>query len=204
MVCREWICVVMMVMLAGCDSINIFAREQSPKQGNVVDIGVQSQTLDSAAETPKIAEYQLGAGDKLKVVVFGENNLSGTYEIDGSGNLSIPLIGKVPARKMTIGVIEKNIIVRLNKFLKSPQVTVQVLNFRPFYILGEIKKPGNYAYVSGISVLNAVAMAGGFTYRADKGDIVIKRGGSSSKEEEVTTESIVLPGDIITVKERYF
>ena len=117
----------------------------------------------------------MGSGDKLKVTVFGEKELSGTFEIDGSGNLAIPLIGKVPAKKMTVGVIEKDIIARLKKFLKSPQVTVQVLNYRPFYILGEIKKPGNYAYVSGISVLNAVAMAGGFTYRADKRDIVINQ-----------------------------
>lgn len=168
-------------------------------------LGVNAELWVSTAEAQKIEEYQLGAGDKLKVTVFGEKELSGTYEIDGSGNLSIPLIGKVLARKSTIAVIEKTIVKRLKKFLKAPEVTVQVINYRPFYILGEIKKPGNYPYVSGISVLNAVAMAGGFTYRADKGDIIIKRGGTGTGiEEEVTIESVVLPGDIISVNERFF
>jgi len=201
---RQIFCVSIMMILAGCGFVDIFAAEQPAKQGDQVESGVQDRSLVSDSKAAKIEEYKLGSGDKLKVVVFGENSLSGTYEIDGSGNLSIPLVGKVSAKESTVGVIEKEIIVRLQKFLKSPQVTVQVLNYRPFYILGEIKKPGNYPYVSGISVLNAVAMAGGFTYRADKGDIVIKRGSASAREQEVTIETVVLPGDIITVKERFF
>ncbi len=201
---RQIFCVSIMMILAGCGFVDIFAAEQPAKQGDQVESGVQDRSLVSDSKAAKIEEYKLGSGDKLKVVVFGENSLSGTYEIDGSGNLSIPLVGKVSAKESTVGVIEKEIIVRLQKFLKSPQVTVQVLNYRPFYILGEIKKPGNYPYVSGISVLNAVAMAGGFTYRADKGDIVIKRGGASARDEDVTIETVVLPGDIITVNERFF
>jgi len=151
------------------------------------------------------AEYKLGSGDKLRITVFGEKELSGNFELDGSGNISIPLIGKVGARNATVPVLETKISEKLRKYLKSPQVTVEVLNYRPFYILGEIKKPGNYPYVAGISVLNAVAMAGGYTYRADKDDIFIKRASDSSgREQKATAETTILPGDIITIKERFF
>jgi|TARA_B100000315_G_scaffold253520_1_gene292444 polysaccharide export outer membrane protein len=150
-------------------------------------------------------EYQLGSGDKLKITVFGEKDLSGNFELAGNGEISMPLIGKIGARNETVRGLETKISQSLRKYLKTPQVTVEVLNYRPFYILGEIKKPGNYAYVAGISVLNAVAMAGGFTYRADKGDIVVKRANKAKgREERVTESTTVLPGDIITIKQRFF
>ena len=150
-------------------------------------------------------EYKLGPGDKLKITVFGEKELSGDVELDGAGNVSMPLIGKISAKKLSVPQLEAQIIEKLRKYLKSPQITVEVMNYRPFYILGEIKKPGNYPYVSGISVLNAVAMAGGFTYRADKKDITVQRNSDEAVGEvKVTTETVVLPGDIITVKERFF
>jgi polysaccharide export outer membrane protein len=150
-------------------------------------------------------EYRLGSGDKLKITVFGEKELSGNFELDGTGNISMPLIGKIPAKKSSVPQLEVRIVEKLRKYLKSPQVTVEVTNYRPFYILGEIKKPGNYPYVSGISILNAVAMAGGFTYRADKKDITVKRASDETGAElEVNTRTVVLPGDIITVKERFF
>jgi len=162
-------------------------------------------TVPPAAAIAETAlEYQLGSGDKLKITVFGEKDLSGNFELAGNGEISMPLIGKIGAKNKSVRGLENKIAQALRKFLKAPQVTVEVLNYRPFYILGEIKKPGNYAYVSGISVLNAVAMAGGFTYRADKGDIVIKRAGNSGRAENITEATTILPGDIITIKERFF
>lgn len=149
-------------------------------------------------------EYRLGSGDKLKITVFGEKDLSGNFELAGNGEISMPLIGKVGAKNESVRGLENKIVQAFRKYLKTPQVSVEVLNYRPFYILGEIKKPGNYAFVSGISVLNAVAMAGGFTYRADKGDIVIKRAGNGGRAEKITEATTVLPGDIITIKERFF
>jgi polysaccharide biosynthesis/export protein VpsN len=158
----------------------------------------------AAAGAETALEYQLGSGDKLKITVFGEKDLSGTFELAGNGEISMPLIGKVGAKNQSVRGLESKIAQALRKYLRAPQVTVEVLNYRPFYILGEIKKPGNYPYVSGISVLNAVAMAGGFTYRADKGDIVIKRAGNGGRAENITEATTVLPGDIITIKERFF
>ena len=158
-----------------------------------------------AAAAERAIEYQLGSGDKLKITVFGEKDLSGNFELAGNGEISMPLIGKIGARNVTVRGLETKISQSLRKYLKTPQVTVEVLNYRPFYILGEIKKPGNYAYVAGISVLNAVAMAGGFTYRADKGGIVVKRANKAKgREERVTESTTVLPGDIITIKQRFF
>jgi protein involved in polysaccharide export with SLBB domain len=157
--------------------------------------------------------YTLGAGDKLRVTVFGEKDLSGEFDIDGAGNVSLPLIGEVQAGNQSPRQLEEAIANRLKDgVLKEPKVTVDVLNYRPFYILGEVRQPGSYAYVNGISILKAVAMAGGFTYRADKRDIRVIRGAeaarlprnSDDRGERVGQHTVVLPGDVITVTERFF
>ena len=157
--------------------------------------------------------YTLGAGDRLKVTVFGESDLSGEFEVDGSGNVSLPLIGEVKAGETSPRDLEQIIVGKLKEgVLKEPQVTVEVLNYRPFYILGEVRTPGSYAFVNGITILKAVAMAGGFTYRADKRDIRVIRGvdaarappDSNFRGERVGQQTVVLPGDVITVTERFF
>lgn len=150
--------------------------------------------------------YTLGSGDRIKVSVFGESDLSGEFEVGGEGNIAIPLVGKIAAKGLSIRQLEREITrLLLDGYLKKPRVNVEVVNYRPFYILGEVKRPGSYSYVSGMTILNAVALGGGFTYRAQKGRMTITRGKDKNEEmRRVKPEDMVLPGDIIRVPERFF
>lgn len=165
----------------------------------------------AVAQTPDpqqaaVEEYTLGAGDKVEVTVFGHPDLSGTFDVDGTGLISLPLIGQLPVLGMTAGQTETNIRSRLTPdYLKNPRVSIQVLNYRPFYIIGEVKQPGSYPYVNGLTVLQAVAVAGGFTYRAKEKKIVVQRANDPSRAKRGARQGDpVLPGDIIEVPERYF
>ena len=160
----------------------------------------------SQAVSQGVPDYRLGSGDKIKVTVFGHEDLSGEFEVDGSGNVSLPLIRNVPAQGLTVSQLEQAVIDRLQPdYLKDPSVSVEVLNYRPFYIYGEVNQPGSYPYVSGMSVLNAIAMAGGFTYRAKKSEVQIIRADDASKSpSEGGPDTQVLPGDVIEVPERFF
>jgi protein involved in polysaccharide export with SLBB domain len=150
--------------------------------------------------------YKLGSGDKIRVNVYGEPDLSRDIEVDGSGSVSLPLIGEVRASGLSLREFEDVVEKTLKAgYLVDPKVSVEVLNYRPFYILGEVKNPGKYDYISGITVLNAVAMAGGYTYRARGGVAEILRVGNT---ESITTDTpdttLVMPGDVIKIPERYF
>jgi protein involved in polysaccharide export with SLBB domain len=160
----------------------------------------------SQAVSQGVADYRLGPGDKIRVTVFGHEDLSGEFEVDGSGNVSLPLIRNVPAQGLTVSQLEQAVIDRLQPdYLKDPSVSVEVLNYRPFYIYGEVNQPGSYPYVSGMTVLNAIAMAGGFTYRAKKSEVQIIRSDDTSKTPlEGGPDTQVLPGDVIEVPERFF
>lgn len=148
--------------------------------------------------------YKLGAGDRLKVTVFGEDSLSGEFEIDGQGAVALPLIGNVSAGGNDVRAVEQVVANKLKDgYLVNPRVSIEVLNFRPFFILGEVKNPGSYPYVNGLTVLNAVALAGGFTHRARTDTVMIKHG-NSQKEFEAGEDSKVMPGDAIRVTERFF
>lgn len=149
-------------------------------------------------------EYRLDSGDRVKVTVFGEEDLSDEFELDGESKFSMPLIGTVNAQGATPRILEGRIAELLTDgFLKNPKVSVEVLNYRPFYILGEVNSPGSYPYRAGMTILNAVAMAGGFTYRADEGDIEVSQGGVGNPEVMDPT-TVVQPGDVIRVKESIF
>lgn len=164
----------------------------------------QSENDTAAAAGP--AAYTLGVGDRVRVTVFGENDLSGEFQIDGQGEVSMPLIGAVRAVNRTTRSLEDHLSARYaDGYLVNPQVSVEVLNFRPFFILGEVNRPGSYPYREGLTVLNAVALAGGFTFRADEDDIEITRGGGEDEDPraaKLTTP--VGPGDLIRVTERLF
>jgi protein involved in polysaccharide export with SLBB domain len=159
-----------------------------------------------AAQSSGVPAYRLGANDKVKVTVFGETDLSGEFQISGSGVLAMPLVGQVDVGGMTTTEAEGRLAQRLSAgILKNPKVSVEVLTYRPFYILGEVNNPGSYAYVNGMSVLNAAAMGGGFTYRADKKDIKIRRIIDGEKRElKAGADAVVQPGDVIEVGERFF
>ena len=151
-------------------------------------------------------DYVLGPGDKLRITVFGEESLSGEFNIAGNGRLSFPLIGDVAAAGSTVGAVGNAITGALKDgYIKDPRVSVEVLTFRPYYLFGEVNKPGEYPYENGLTIMNAVATAGGFTYRANKQFIFLKRV-QDPKEQRVrlTAELALSPGDTIRVGERLF
>ena len=149
--------------------------------------------------------YRLGAGDKLKVTVFGEEDASGEYEIDATGTISARLIGRVTVKGMTVSEVEQALIdqYRSRGFFRNPRISIELVNLRPFFILGEVEKRGSYPYVNGLTIAQAVAIAGGYTYRASRSRITIQRVGAP-KEEPATEDSPVFPGDIVRVPERFF
>ncbi|UYN97257.1 MAG: polysaccharide export protein [Enhydrobacter sp.] len=149
--------------------------------------------------------YRLGAGDKLKVTVFGEEDASGEYEIDATGAISARLIGRVAVKGMTVSEVEQALIdhYRSRGFFRNPRISIELVNLRPFFILGEVEKRGSYPYVNGLTVAQAVAIAGGYTYRASRSRITIQRVGAP-KEEPATEDAPVYPGDIVRVPERFF
>jgi polysaccharide export outer membrane protein len=151
-------------------------------------------------------EYHLGSGDKLRIIVFGEDSLTGEFFVSDGGKVSFPLIGDVTAAGLTLPELQKAIEDKLaDGYLKQPRVSAEVLNYRPFYILGEVMKPGEYPYTSGLTVLNAVATAEGFTYRANTKRVYIKRAtGGSESAEPLNSATLVQPGDTIRIGERFF
>ena len=170
---------------------------------------VQSQRTDTDASLSQqitYGDYTLGTGDRLRVTVFGHTDLSGEFELDGSGKISMPLIGQVEALDLTTNELENRIVERLDgDYILNPRVSAEVINYRPYYILGEVSRPGEFPYTSGITVLNAVAAAGGFTYRANRKKVYIKSVGSLDEVAyELTTTTIVKPGDTIRIDERIF
>lgn len=165
-----------------------------------------SGLTDNSDAASIIGRYQLGSGDQIKVTVYGEEDLSGEFELDGTGTISLPLIGSVTIGGKILIDAQGLIAEQLSDgFLINPRVSIEVLNYRPFYILGEVKAPGSYPYVSGMTVLNAIALASGFTYRASESKIDVTRRieGEEQKIRIKLTEA-VLPGDIIRVQERLF
>lgn len=153
-----------------------------------------------------VGEYRLGAADQLRVTVFGEPELSGEYILGGGGTVSLPLIGDVSALNLTVREFQDSVTEQYAAgYLRAPRINVEVMNYRPFYILGEVRTPGEYPYTNGLTVLNAVATAGGFTYRAND-DVIMIRGADDSQEYRVELEATtrIMPGDTIRVVERFF
>ena len=150
--------------------------------------------------------YRVGAGDKLTVRVAGETDLTADYVVDGSGNMSMPYVQSLQVAGLTTPQIEKLITSRLRAgFLRDPQVSVQATALRPFYILGEVNTSGSFAYQPGISVQNAIAIAGGYNTRADQGSVLLTRKnskGTTTYKVPVTTQ--IYPGDVIYIRERWF
>jgi polysaccharide export outer membrane protein len=151
------------------------------------------------------AHYTLDAGDRVRLLVFGQKELSGDFVVTGNGTLSLPLIGEVTVKGLTLRQTEAAIAEKLQPdYLKNPRVSAEVINYRPFYIIGEVKNPGTYPYVNGMRIVNAVAIAGGYTYRANEREMRITRAKGDGKPERVRPDTLVLPGDVVEVTERYF
>ena len=203
--CRGVSGLAIVLLLAGCQS--------GPQ---AVEPSAPELEILSGARVPSTLE----AGDKIRVTVFGEDKLSGDYDIDAAGFVSLPvselingrlivslpLAGTVQAAGLSRAQLEASLGRRYRgAVLRDPKITVDIAAYRPFYILGEVEKPGEYAYRSGLNVLSATAVAGGPTYRASRSDVLIQKGGTGPFLRVPLSPAIpVLPGDLIRVPERYF
>lgn len=159
-------------------------------------------TPDDVAQS---VEYRLGPGDQLRITVFNEADLTGQFTVGSQGSISYPLVGDVRAAGLTIPEFTSNLRQALLQYIRQPNVSVQVENYRPFFILGEVQRPGTYPYSANLTVLNAVATAGGFTYRANQGRVFIRH--ANEQEEHsypLTIATPVLPGDTVRIGERLF
>ena len=221
-------------MLTGCmqtGGSSIFARNAPPPWQRPMNQPVAMQTaplrpvMVEPAAPPMMAEpampqpimaaampddsagaYTLDSGDKLRVVVFGQEGLSSSYSVDSAGRITMPLIGAVHARGMTTAGLQQAIVAKLkNGFVREPHVAVEVEAYRPFFILGEVTLPGQYPYVPNMSVETAVAIAGGYTPRAFKYRIEVSRPVNGMIERKVVSATYpVRPGDTINISERWF
>ncbi len=178
------------VPLAGCGrTVGTFPAERAPMT------------------TESIQGYLLEPGNRVRVTVFNEPNLSGDFTLDPQGNISIPLVGNVPASGITAKVLARRIedVLKREGLLQSPAVATEVQTFRPFYVLGEVRQPGEFQYSSGMTVLSAVARAGGYDYRAIVGEVVLVRVVDGVQREYRASElTPIIPGDIVRVLERRF
>jgi len=161
---------------------------------------------DSQFRAELTAPYQLASGDRLRVIVFGQDQLTNSYNVDGAGNISMPLIGIVRAQGLTTAQLQGSIAGRLSQgYLRDPKVSVEVEAYRPFYVLGEVTTSGQYPFINGMTVQNAIAVAGGFTPRGAKDYVDITRViGGRPVTASVPLTFPVRPGDTITVRERFF
>ncbi|HEY1796197.1 MAG TPA: polysaccharide biosynthesis/export family protein [Stellaceae bacterium] len=185
--------VVVACLVSGCSTTGDLGPASSADQ---------KRLIAAATEAPRLLP-----SEKIRVTVFGEASLSGDYQIDPSGFVSLPLAGTIKAAGLTPAELEAQLAKQLGngQYLKNPKVTVSIAEFRPFYILGEVEKPGAYPYVGGINVLSAIAIAGGTTYRANHSTVLIQHPGEDGLHEYSMSSPIpVLPGDIIQVPARYF
>ena len=170
-------------------------------------VGVASKADQEALiQKAAVAAPNIQAGDKIRVTVFGEDRLTGEYQVDPAGFVSLPLAGTVKAAGLSKQQMEKTLASKFSgEYLRDPKVTVDLASFRPFYILGEVNKPGEYDYKSGLNIVSALAVAGGTTYRASTSNIDIQHVGETGfKKYPISSNIPVLPGDLIRVPMRYF
>lgn len=165
-----------------------------------------AREAEPSAQAQTSTAYKLGSSDRLRVTVFGHPDLSGEFEVDGTGSISLPLIGQTTAVGLATTELEQSIATNLaNGYILNPRVSVEVINYRPFYILGEVGQPGEYPYTNGLTVQNAVAAAGGFSYRANKKVVYIKSMDSDREiAYDLTPATVVKPGDTLRIGERIF
>ena len=161
----------------------------------------QTATAKAAA-----VDYVLGQGDRIRITVFGHENLTGEFLLSETGTVSLPLVGVLDFNGTTLKAAQDIVANALKPdYLVNPKVSVEVLEYRPFYIIGEVNNPGTYPYVHGMTVIEAVAIGGGFTYRARKKRmLVIREDDETRTEQEISPNDEVLPGDLIRIAERFF
>lgn len=169
-----------------------------------------AETVSTTAAIPaaKDTEYRLAPGDKIRVIVYGEETLTGDYVISSGGNLTFPLIGTIKATDKTVEQLQDAMIVALNDgYVNNARVSVQAISYRPFYILGEVNRPGEYPVATGLTLQQAVASAGGYSYRANTKRVFVKRANETAEtliDLRKAVDFIVHAGDTIRITERHF
>src|SRR6185312_628516 len=184
--------------LAGCNTI----AAEAPPPGIAA---ARAQESDFSART-SYGAYVLRPSDQVRIQVYDDPNITGEYQIDSGGFISIPLAGRIKASGSTPGQLEQSIVARLrNGMLKKPGVNVQVINYGPVYVHGEVKRAGDFPYKPGLTVMDAVALAGGYTYRANESKVFVTRAGSSIEQVYPLDRRIpIFPGDNVRIPERFF
>lgn len=180
------------LVLAGCSGPTSYAT--------------QTAAVEAQPVRGPLGSYVLGPNDQLRVQVYNEPTITGDYVVDGAGFLAIPVAGRVRASGLTTEQLERRITAKLNGgILKDARVTVQVGTYAPFYIRGEVKKPGEFPYKPGLTLGDAVALAGGYTYRADESKAYVRSSGAGSETaRQLTIDPPIQPGDNIRIPERFF
>ncbi len=168
-----------------------------------------SSNLQPLPSASGVTEYTLGAGDEVRVITFGDDKLTAQFHVSDDGTIAMPLLGNVKAASMTPTQLSQEITHQLTvkQLLVNPSVSVEILNYRPIFVLGEVTRPGQYPYQPGMTVIQAVSMAGGYTYRAitDQADVVRKQGNEGHPIEGLASKNSVLePGDVVNIQERVF
>lgn len=207
------LCLAMILVLAGCSDHSLpevgyegaWQDQYDSTQDSVAEVAAADDGYLYLANGSHGEAYRLDSGDKIRVDVFGQENLSRTYSVDGGGFVSLPLIGAVQARGQTTFSLERTIASRLSqRYLRNPKVTVEISAYRPFFILGEVRNPGKFPYENGMTVQTAVAIAGGYTPRASEEFVNLTRKvGGRPVTREVPFNFPVKPGDTIYVEERF-
>lgn len=179
------------------------AQERVPGDGGLR--GQEAETVTVVA--PRVnTDYVLGPSDKLRITVYGEDDLSGEFQIDGVGYVRLPLIGQVKAQGLTAGQLEARVEDALDRgYLLNARVAVEVSAYRPIYVIGQVNKPGEYPYVSNMSAVNAIALAGGFTEKAVESTLYVRHEGETD-EHPIGADELarVRPGDVLRVRETTF
>lgn len=176
-------------------------------QSASVSTSAPAPAMDTSAHAFSMENYILGPNDKVKISVYGEAGLTGEYVISSDGKISLPLVGNVSAANKTVKQFQDELVIayRDGGYLKDPKITAEVVSARPFFILGEVKIPGQYPCLNGMTVMNAVATAGGFTYRAENDTVFIRHPGDATEHKEKLSDTTpVFPGDTIRIDERWF
>lgn len=157
-----------------------------------------------ASDAPE--SYRLGAGDKVRLTVFNEPTLSGEFSVSGEGLLSLPLMGEVHAAGKTARVVAQDVTTRLAAgYVVTPRVSMEVVAYRPYFMLGEVVRPGRYPYATGMTALNAIATAEGFSPRAKRKEVLIRGPGEATEQRyRLTPDLRIQPGDTVRLPERYF
>ncbi len=204
------VCVCMTPAASSVFAGNVGEPTNLLKQTEVIAELDESAAMEAVSEIDKAEEtnaYRLNPDDVIDVTVYGEKELSKEYTLDQKGMVSMPLIGNIYVQGLTARQVEELIKAKLSEgFLIDPSINVGIVSVMPFYILGEVRIPGSYDFVNNMTVLNAVALAGGFTYRANKDRVKILRPNQekNGKYEEASVSDKVNPGDIILIKEKFF